>query len=147
MREYVETVVSHFKGRIHQYGLWWEANAWYGNGYWPLDRIVDIIKMEALTIRAVDPSARICVELVNMTPDTWQYDNLQQRAHDWTTEYFVQQLLAVEVPFDVLGLETHIGTGWIGGGVDTLYNRLIELAKFGKPIYIWEDGLDSYIPP
>jgi hypothetical protein len=68
MREYVEAVVSHFKGRIQQYELWWEANAWYGNGYWPLDRIIDIIKMEAFTIRAVDPAARICIELVRMTP-------------------------------------------------------------------------------
>jgi hypothetical protein len=24
---------------------------------------------------------------------------------------------------------------------------LIKLAKFGKPIYVWEDGLESYLPP
>jgi hypothetical protein len=150
MREYVEAVVSHFKGRIHQYGLWWEANAWYGNEYWPvslsLDHIIDIIKMEALTIRATDPSARICVELVLETPDELRYES---GSNNWTTEYFVQQLLAAGVPFDVLGLETHIGTGWVerAGDVSTLYNWLIELTKFGKPFYIWEDGLESYIPP
>lgn len=150
MREYVEAVVSHFKGRIHQYGLWWEANAWYGNDHWPvslsLDHIIDIIKMEALTIRATDPSARICVELVRVTPNSLQY---MSGSSNWTTEYFAQQLLAAGVPFDVLGLETHIGTGWRGsaGDVSTLYNWLIELEKFGKPFYIWEDGLESYLPP
>jgi hypothetical protein len=146
MREYVEAVVSHFKGRIQQYELWWEANAWYGNGYWPLDGIIDIIKMEAVTIRATDPSARISVDLVYVTPDTLQY---LKGSNNWTTEYFVQQLLAAGVPFDVIGLETHIGTGGAdhAGDVTTLYNWLIELAKFGKPLYIWEDGLESYLPP
>jgi GH35 family endo-1,4-beta-xylanase len=148
VREYVEAVVSHFKGRIQQYELWWEANAWYGNDQWPLDGIIDIIKMEAVTIRATDPSARICVDLVYVTPDDLQY--MTGHTHNnWTTEYFVQQLLAAGVPFDVIGLETHIGTGWSGqaGDVTTLYNGLIELAKFGKPLYIWEDGLESYLPP
>jgi hypothetical protein len=148
MREYVETVVSHFKGRIQQYEIWWEANAWYGNDYWPLDGIIDIIKMEALTIRATDPSARIYVDLVRVAPDSIQYMN-GKGTNNWTTEYFVQQLLAAGVPFDVLGLETHIGAGWIenAGDVNTLYNWLIELEKFGKPLYIWEDGLESYLPP
>jgi hypothetical protein len=148
VREYVEAVVSHFKGRIQQYELWWEANAWYGNGYWPLDGIIDIIKMEAVTIRATDPSARISVDLVYVTPDAIQYMRGQTH-NNWTTEYFVQQLLAAGVPFDVIGLETHIGYGWSdhAGDVTTLYNELIELAKFGKPLYIWEDGLESYLPP
>jgi GH35 family endo-1,4-beta-xylanase len=146
MREYVGTVVSHFKGRVQLYELWWEANAYYGNGNWPLDRIIDIIKMEALTIRATDPAARIAVDLVYETPDTLQY---LKGSSNWTTEYFVQQLLAASVPFDVIGLETHIGTGSAdaAGDVATLYNWLIELAKFGKSLYIWEDGLESYLPP
>ena len=148
MREYVEAVVSHFKGRISQYELWWEANAWYGNGYWPLDRIIDIIKMEATTIRAVDPAARIYIDLVRMTPDAIQYEN-GKTLNNWTTEDFIQQLLAAGVPFDVIGLETHIGTGWAetAGDISALYNWLIELARFGKPLYIWEDGLESYLPP
>jgi len=146
MREYVETTVSHFKGRVQLYELWWEANAYYGNGYWPLDRIIDIIKTEAVTIRATDPAAKISVDLVYETPDTLQY---LTGTSNWTTEYFTQQLLAAGVPFDVLGLETHIGTGGAdaAGDVATLYNWLIDLAKFGKPLYIWEDGLESYLPP
>jgi hypothetical protein len=146
MRDYVGTVVSHFKGRIQLYELWWEANAYYGNGNWSLDRIIDIIKMEALTIRATDPAAKISVDLVYETPDTLQY---LQGSSNWTTEYFTQQLLAAGVPFDVLGPETHIGTGGgdAAGDVATLYNWLIDLAKFGKPLYIWEDGLESYLPP
>jgi hypothetical protein len=148
MREYVEAVVSHFKGRIEQYELWWEANAFYGNDYWPLDRIIDIIKMEALTIRAVDPAGKIFVDLVWITPDEIKYLDGSSN-NNWTTEYFVQQLLAAGVPFDVIGLETHIGTGSVdhAGDVTTLYNGLIELAKFGKSLYIWEDGLESYLPP
>lgn len=148
MREYVEAVVSHFKGRISRYELWWEPNAWYGNDYWPLDRIIDIIKMEATTIRAVDPAARICIDLVRMTDDAIQYENGQTH-NNWTTEDFVQQLLAVGVPFDVIGLEPHIGTGWpeSAGDISTLYNWLIELARFGKTLYVWEDGLESYLPP
>jgi len=146
MRDYVGAAVSHFKGRVHLYELWWEANAYYGNGNWPLDRIVDIIKMEALTIRATDPAAKISVDLVYETPSTIQF---LTGSSNWTTEYFTQQLLAAEVPFDVLGLETHIGTGSAdaAGDVATLYNWLIELAKLGKPLYIWEDGLESYLPP
>jgi len=146
MRNYVQTVVSHFKGRVQLYELWWEANAWYGNGNWPLDRIIDIIKMEALTVRANDPTARISIDLVYVTADGLQ---VLKGSSNWTTEYFVQQLLAAGVPFDVLGLETHIGTGSAdaAGDVATLYNWLIDLAKFGKPLYIWEDGLESYLPP
>jgi hypothetical protein len=148
MRDYVGAVVSHFKGRVQLYELWWEANAWYGNGNWPLDRIIDIIKMEALTIRDIDPAARICVDLVYLTSDGLQFEN-SMGSSNWTTDYFAQQLLAAGVPFDVLGLETHIGTGGAdaAGGVATLYNWLIDLAKFGKPLYIWEDGLESYLPP
>jgi hypothetical protein len=146
MQKYVEAVVSHFKGRIQYYEIWWEANAYFGNGNWPLDHIIDIIKMEALTIRAIDPNARICVDLDNVSPDQLEHFT---RGSNWTTEYFIQQLLAAGVPFDVIGLETHIGSGWANtaGGVDTLYHRLIDLAKFGKPIYVWEDGLASYIDP
>jgi hypothetical protein len=146
MQKYVEAVVSHFKGRIEYYEIWWEANANFGNGNWPLDHIIDIIKMEAATIRAIDPNARICVDLDNVSPDQLEYF---ARGSNWTTEYFVQQLLAAGVPFDVIGLETHIGSGWAdtAGGIDTLYHRLIDLAKFGKPIYVWEDGLASYIDP
>jgi hypothetical protein len=148
IREYVETVVSHYKGRIQQYEIWWEANVEFGNHYWPLDRIIDIMKMEALTIRATDPSARIGVDLIRLTPDMIQYMR-GKGTNNWTTEDFVQKLLAAGVPFDVIGLETHIGAGWIdmAGDVNTLYNWLIELEKFGKPIYIWEDGLESYLPP
>ena len=148
MREYVEMVVSHFKGRIEQYELWWEANAFYGNDDWPLDRIIDIIKIEALTIRAVDSAAKIFVDLVWLTPDEIQYLTGSSN-NNWTTEYFVQQLLAAGVPFDVIGLETHIGTGSVvnAGDITTLYNGLIELSEFGKSLYIWEDGLESYLPP
>jgi hypothetical protein len=31
--------------------------------------------------------------------------------------------------------------------MDTLYHRLIELGRFGKPVYIWEDGPASFIEP
>ena len=95
MRDYVETVVSHFKGRVQLYELWWEANAWYGNGHWPLDRIVDVIKMEALTIRATDPAARISVDLVYEVANELQYlknSNWRASTVTWTTEYFAQQL-------------------------------------------------------
>ena len=148
MRDYVGAVVSHFKGRVQLYELWWEANAWYGNGNWPMDRIIDIIKMEALTIRATDPAAKISVDLVYLTPDGVQFEN-SMGSSNWTTEYFAQQLLAAGVPFDVLGLETHIGTGGedTAGDITTLYNWLNELAKLGKPLFIWEDGLESYLPP
>ena len=49
----------------------------------------------------------------------------------------------------MLGLETHIGTGGedTAGDIATLYNWLNEIAKFGKPLFIWEDGLESYLPP
>jgi GH35 family endo-1,4-beta-xylanase len=148
MREYVEVVVSHFKGRIEQYELWWEANAYFGNDHWPLGLIIDIIKMEALTIRAVDPAAKIFVDLVRVTPDAIKYLDGASN-NNWTTEDFVQRLLAAGIPFDVIGLETHIGSGWVdmSGDVATLYNWLIELVKFGKPLYVWEDGLESYLPP
>jgi hypothetical protein len=141
-------VVSHFKGRIEQYELWWEANAYFGNDHWPLGLIIDIIKMEALTIRAVDPAAKIFVDLVRVTPDAIKYLDGSSN-NNWTTENFIQLLLAAGVSFDVIGLETHIGSGWwdMSGDVATLYNWLIELAKFGKPLYVWEDGLESYLPP
>ena len=152
MHDYVGAVVSHYKGRLQgtmMYELWWEANAWYGNGHWPLDRIVDIIKMEALTIRGIDPSARISIDLVYLTPDGIQFETSNFGSSNWTTGYFAQQLLAAGVPFDVLGLETHIGTGGedTAGDVATLYNWLNEIAKLGKPLFIWEDGLESYLPP
>jgi len=148
MQDYVHAVVSHFKGRVQLYELWWEANAWYGNGNWPLDQIIDIIKMEALMVRETDPTARICVDLVYITPIGLPFENLYGSSN-WTTDYFAQQLVAAGVPFDVLGLETHIGTGGgtVAGDVATLYNWLIELTKLGKPIYVWEDGLESYLPP
>lgn len=151
IQNYDKALVSHFKGRIQYYELWWEANAWYSNGKWPLNHIIDVIKMEALTIRSIDPTARICIDLVNAPPNRLWYFNedVGTPGYSWTTEYFVQQMLTAGVPFDVIGLETHIGNGYAGhaGGIDTLYNRLIELAKFGKPLYIWEDGLGTYLDP
>ena len=148
MTNYVHALVSHFKGRIQFYHLWIEANAWFGNDNWPLDRIIDIIKMEALTIRATDPAAEVCVDLVYLTPDGLQFA-MQHGSSNWTTDYFAQQLVAAGVPFDVLGLETHIGSGGgdVAGDVATLYNWLNELARFGKALYVWEDGLESYLPP
>lgn len=148
LREYVAALVTHFKGRIQQYEIWDEANVYFGNGDLPIQRIIDIIKIEALTIRSIDPDAKICIDLINLTSSSLEWENQAGRSN-WTTEDFVQRLLAAEVPFDVIGLETHYGSGPIdfAGGVDTLYHRLIELGKFGKPIYVWEDGLESYIEP
>jgi hypothetical protein len=145
MQEYVNMTVTHFKGRVEFYEIWWEANANYGNGNWPLVRIIDIIKMEASTIRSVDPTAKICVDLDNISTDNPKL----QESSTWSTEYFVQQMLAARVPFDVIGLEMHYGTGPSGraGDIATLYGRLVTLSSFGKPLYVWEDGLESYIPP
>jgi hypothetical protein len=71
------------------------------------------------------------------------------KGSNWTTEFFVQQLLAAGVPFDVVGIETHYGEGdaWTEGDIATRYNRLITLSKLGKPIYAFEDGLESHIDP
>jgi hypothetical protein len=148
MTNYVHALVSHFKGRIQFYHLWTEANAWYGNDNWPIERIIDIIKMEAATIRAIDSNAKICINLQNFSPHSLTLEN-QNGKSNWTTEDFVQKLMAAGVPFDVIGLETHYGTGPAvnAGGIDTLYNRLIELGRLGKPIYVWEDGLESFIDP
>jgi len=148
MTNYVHALVSHFKGRIQFYHLWTEANAWFGNDNWPIEHIIEIIKMEATTIRSIDPNAKICIDLINSTPAVLALMNRSGRSN-WTTDDFVQRLITAAVPFDVIGLETHYGTGpAVGaGGIDTLYDRLIELGKFGKPIYVWEDGLESFIDP
>jgi hypothetical protein len=145
MSNYLRALVHHFVGKISYYDVWTEANAWYGNGDWPLDRIIDIIKMEATTIRSIDSNAKICVKLGNISPDSLEILNRSGRSN-WTTKYFVQQLVSAGVPFDIIGLETYFGRGEAtrAGGVDTLYNRLIELTRLGKPIYIWEDGITSF---
>lgn len=137
MQEYVNQTVTHFKGRISYYHIWREANAWEA-APWPIDRILDIIKMEAVTIRSIDPSARIIIDLMNIFPG---------RRNGWTTEDFVNRMLAAGIPFDIIGLETHYGSGRkaLAGGLDTLYNRLIALSRFGMPLYIWEDGLTSHV--
>lgn len=148
MTRYVQALVSHFKGRVHYYDLWMEANAWFGNGKWPMDRITDIIKMEAATIRIIDPKAKICVPLVDVTPESLHfYEESGGVGHSWTTEDFIQRLIDEGVQFDLTGLETRYGGGPAtdAGGIDTLYSRLIQLGKFGKPIYIWETGLTSFI--
>jgi hypothetical protein len=140
IKEYDEALVSHFKGRIQYYQIWWEANADYGNANWPLDHIIDIIKTEAVTIRAIDPNAQIIIDLANFP---------NPGPNNWSVEYFVQAMLSAGVPFDIIGLEMHIGVGtsMAVGGIDTLYDRLNVLAKFGKPLYVWEDGLPSSIDP
>ena len=146
MSNYLKVLVNHFAGKIAYYDLWTEANAYYGNGNWPLDRIIDIIRMEATTIRSIDPNAKICIKLDNISPDSLKILNRSGNSN-WTTEYFVQQLVSAGVPFDIIGLETHYGSGEASraGGVDTLYNRLITLATLGKPVYVWEDGITSFI--
>jgi hypothetical protein len=148
LEKYVTALVTHFKGRVQQYEIWDEANAYWANGNLPIGKIIDIIKMEALTIRHIDPNARICIDLDNATPYSVQWQNRWGRSN-WTTEDFVQKLMAAEVPFDIIGLETHYGDGTAPrkGGVDALYNRLIELGKLGKPLYVWEDGMVSHIDP
>lgn len=148
MKNYVEQIATALKGKIHYYHLWGEANVFSGNNDWPMDRIIDIIKMEVTTIKSIDPAAKTCVDLQNVTPETLeQYKKTGKSI--WTTEDFVNKLLTAGVPFDTIGLETHYGSGSQGlaGGVDSLYKRLIELQSFGKPIYIWEDGAASYIEP
>jgi GH35 family endo-1,4-beta-xylanase len=136
IREYDEALVSHFKGRVQYYELWWEVNGgpWANMGR-PLEQIIGIIKTEALTIRSIDPSARICVDLVDLVEHSG--------GNSWTVEDFVRQLLAAGVPFDIIGIETEYANYLRGAGVDTLYNRLNAIATFGKPIYVWEDSLGS----
>jgi GH35 family endo-1,4-beta-xylanase len=140
LQRYVNATVTHFKGRVQYYELWEEANGNFGNDNWPLEHIIDIIKMEAVTIRAIDPNAQICIDLTNFT---------NQGPNNWSVEYFVQTLLSAGAPFDVIGVEMHYGNQYPShaGGIDTLYDRLNVLAKFGKPLYIWEDGLPSSIDP
>jgi uncharacterized protein (DUF1330 family) len=140
IQEYDEALVSHFKGRIQYYELWEEVNGEGSNNNWPLEHIIGIIKTEAFTIRSTDPSARIIVDLEDLLPK-WE------DTHNWTIEHFVEQLLASGVPFDIIGDETEYGNYWPGAGIDTLYNRLISIARFGKPIYIWEDSYGSYTDP
>ena len=146
LHEYVQRLVTRFKGRIQYYHLWAEANTNSGNANWPLSNIVDVIKVEAEAIRSIDPKARICIDLMNISPDLLPVFG---RGSNWTTEFFVQQLLVAAVPFDVIGIETHYGEGdaWTEGNIATLYYRLITLSKFGKPIYVFEDGLESRIDP
>ena len=143
MKGYVEALTYSFKGRVQYYHLWTEANAAYGN--WPIERIIDIIGMEADAIHAIDSRAKVCIDLDNISQGSLRYLG----GNTWTTEDFVQRLLAAAVFFDVIGLEPHYGDGSPSraGGIDTLYHRLIDLAKFGKPIFIWEDGLPSFIEP
>jgi len=141
IQEYDEALVSHFKGRVQYYEIWWEVNGHRSNNNWPMAHIIGIIKMEALTIRSMDPSARIYVDFIDTR---WGSD---PENGDWTIEDFVKQLLASGVPFDIIGDETEYGNYWPGAGIDTLYNRLIAIAKFGKPIYVWEDSLGSHDGP
>jgi hypothetical protein len=146
-QEYVTTLVTHFKGRVQYYEIWEEVNAFYGNANLPIGQIIDIIRIATLTIRSIDPDAKICIDLENVT--RYSLPIGYQEGSNWMTEDFVQKLLVAGVPFDIIGLETHYGIGLsvTAGEIDTLYHRLIELGRFGKPIYIWEDGLESYIDP
>lgn len=153
MKQYVEAMASHFKGQADYYHLWPEANMGGANGNWPLDQIVEIIKMEALTIRAIDPRGKICVDLYELSSNAVQAVaetyGTSVGMHSWATEVFVEHLLDAQVPFDVIGIEPRYGSGWVEkqGGIDTLYNRLIALERFGKEIFIYEDAAASYIKP
>jgi hypothetical protein len=136
---YVEALASRYKGIIGNYHLWDEANAEWSNRGWPMQQVVDIIRTEALTIRNIDPDAKIYVDLTNVDPSSPR--------NSWTPGDFIQQLLAASVPFDFVGLEAKYGAGLSNsiGGIDTLQSRLNQLARFGKPIYLWEEGFPSFI--
>jgi hypothetical protein len=146
LQNYVEALASHYKGIIWNYHLWDEANAGWSNRGWSIDQVVDIIKMEATTIRSIDPNARIYVDLFNITPETLEA-NKRPDGNYWTTEYFTQQLIASGVPFDYVGLEAKYGIGPAShqGGIDTLESRLKQIAKIAKPVYLWEEGFPSFI--
>jgi hypothetical protein len=136
---YVEALASHYKGIIGNYHLWDEANARWSNRGWPIEKVVDIIRTEALTIRNIDPDAKIYVDLINVSSNS--------SGNNWTPDDFIQQLLAASVPFDYIGLEAKYGAGNANsiGGIDTLQSRLRQLAKYGKPVYLWEEGFPSFI--
>jgi len=52
----------------------------------------------------------------------------------------IEELITENVPFDVIGIQGHIGGTWYDA--DYVYNILNEFAKYGKPIHITE--LDIY---
>lgn len=150
LMKYVEFLVTHLKGKVHYYLLWDEANVWYGNGNWPIERIIEIIKLEAVTIRSIDPEAKIVTALTEISPERLRDFEKTAEGHNWTTEDFVRRLVAADVPFDIIGIDSYYGCQpWPSraGDLYTLYNRLATLGEFRKPLYVWESGPVSYIAP
>jgi len=142
LRAYLEVLVPVTKDRVKYYHLWRFCNAYWGNGYLAMSDVVDILKMEADTIRRIHPEATIVIDFENVTPAT-----MSSVSFIWTTESMISKLVSARTSFDVIGLYmVNDGTSHrTMVELQDMKNRLEELGKLNKPIYIWESSYPSYV--
>ncbi|MEM2921862.1 MAG: hypothetical protein QXF26_06055, partial [Candidatus Bathyarchaeia archaeon] len=131
---------------VHVFG---EANCWYGNGRRSLNEVLDIIDMETRTIREYAPKSMIVVDLDNIANESLRYFSPEDIKSTWTTEYFVDQMIKRKIDFDIIGLKAYYGSGDRPAEMSLAQfsERLKELSRFGKPLYLYEMGMPSEIDP
>lgn len=77
--EYVQSIVSHFKGRVYSYELLNEPNNHEPGQYVSVDDYLNLVRYTVPVIREVDPTARIVIGAV--TPPDHSYDYLSAIVH------------------------------------------------------------------
>jgi hypothetical protein len=142
--DFLQAAVTRYQGTIDIYRIGLESNLgnWNGGlegkGYaW----LVDWIKWQCDTIKAIDPHALISVDMIDMLnafpeqdPQTTDWSMIGTPNPMWETQ-FAQLLIDAGADFDLIGIEYH--PGW-NTSLEQVDWNLEQLEEFGKPIYIWE---------
>jgi len=142
LRRYLEALIPVTRDRVKYYHLWQFCNANWGNGYLAMSDVADILKIEADTIRRIHPEATIVIDFENVTPAT-----ASGGSFIWTTESMISKLVSTRTSFDAIGIYmVNDGTPHrTMADLQDMKNRLEELGKLNKPIYIWDTSYPSYI--
>lgn len=155
--EFLRNFVEHYKDQITLYRLGLESNFGDFNGAArnkDMEWNAEWIKMQCGIIKSIDPDALISVDLLD-----WRSNpDAESLLRDWNAmqtgrgvkslgmfeDEFIELLLAMDVQFDVIGIELHPGYLITFEGAQA---ELSLLEKYGKPIYVWEDMVPSEDEP
>lgn len=140
---YVRTIASRYRGRIHYYELWNEANfRWFYTGSIP--NLLELAAAAYTTIEQVDPDAQV----ISPSVIAGDYPSLERSGADWLKEYFA---LGGDRYTDIVGahfyLPRDLPPEWIVWQIHDLRQVMAASGQAHKPLWNTETGfgrVDTY---
>jgi endo-1,4-beta-xylanase len=152
LKEYVQTVVTRYKGRVHEWSIANEAisrscNACKGGtDFWNEKIGPEYIEMAFRWTREIDPDA---ILILNDTNNEAPRDSQTSAVVDQMYSR-IKELKSKGVPVDVVGMEMHLLMKYsspIAPKKDDVLATMLKIADLGVKIYITEFDVDIHNQP